>query len=240
MVLNKVLARTLPYAAVKASLKLRIAQGGWQPGTRLPSERELVQEFGCARMTVHRALRELEEEGLIERRQGLGSFVAELHPISNLLRVRDIAEEIAERGHAHATRICSLSSGAADAPTAAAMRLAVGTAVFRAQLVHLENGVPIQFEDRYVNPALAPDLLAHDFTRVTPSFVLFEHAPLTEAEQVVEATLATPALAQRLEVAVGSALLMVSRRTVSQGTVASVARLYHPGARYRLVGSFSV
>ena len=240
MVLNKVLARTLPYAAVKASLKLRIAQGGWQPGTRLPSERELVQEFGCARMTVHRALRELEEEGLIERRQGSGSFVAELHPISNLLRVRDIAEEIAERGHAHATRICGLSSDAADAPTAAAMRLAVGTAVFRAQLVHLENGVPIQFEDRYVNPALAPDLLAHDFTRVTPSFVLFEHAPLTEAEQVVEATLATPALAQRLEVAVGSALLMVSRRTVSQGTVASVARLYHPGARYRLVGSFSV
>jgi len=225
---------------VKASLKQRIAQGGWHPGTRLPSERELVQQFGCARMTVHRALRELEEEGLIERRQGSGSFVAELHPISNLLRVRDIADEIAERGHVHATRVCGLSQDLADAPLAAAMRLGVGAPVFRAQLVHLENGVPIQFEDRHVNPALAPDLLAHDFTRVTPSFVLFEHAPLTEAEQVVEAALATPALARLLEVAVGSALLMVSRRTVSQGTVASVARLYHPGARYRLVGSFSV
>ena len=240
MVPIKALARTLPYAAVKASLKQRIAQGGWQPGTRLPSERELVQEFGCARMTVHRALRELEEEGLIERRQGSGSFVAELHPISNLLRVRDIADEIAERGHVHATHVCAVAQVKADAPLAAAMRLPVGTPVFRAQLVHLENGVPIQFEDRHVNPALAPDLLAHDFTRVTPSFVLFEHAPLTEAEQVVEATLATPALARLLDVAVGSALLMVSRRTVSQGAVASVARLYHPGARYRLVGSFSV
>ena len=72
----------MPYATVKASLRERIARGGWQPGVRLPSERELVQEFGCARMTVHRALRELEEEGLIERRQGSGSFVAELHPIS--------------------------------------------------------------------------------------------------------------------------------------------------------------
>ena len=240
MSMTKPPARTLPYAAVKASLKQRIAQGGWQPGARLPSERELVQQFSCARMTVHRALRELEAEGLIERRQGSGSFVAELHPISNLLRVRDIADEIAERGHVHSTRVCGLSQDAADAPLAAAMRLAVGTPVFRAQLVHLENGVPVQFEDRHVNPALAPDLLAHDFTRVTPSFVLFEHAPLTEAEQVVEATLATPALARLLEVAVGSALLMVSRRTVSQGSVASVARLYHPGARYRLVGSFSV
>lgn len=240
MVPIKALARTLPYAAVKASLKQRIAQGGWQPGTRLPSERELVQEFGCARMTVHRALRELEEEGLIERRQGSGSFVAELHPISNLLRVRDIAEEIGERGHVHTTRVCSVARDTANAATATAMRLARGADVFRVQLVHCENGVPIQFEDRHVNPALAPDLLAHDFTHVTPSFLLFEHAPLTEAEQVVEAIVATTELARLLDVAVGSALLMVSRRTVSQGAVASVARLYHPGARYRLVGRFSV
>jgi len=232
--------RTLPYATIKAALRERIAQGGWQPGVRLPSERELVQTFGCARMTVHRALRELEEEGLIERRQGSGSYVAELHPISNLLQVRDIHDEIRERGHAHTTRVCLVAREKADVRTAAAMRLPRGAAVYHVQLVHFESGVPIQLEDRHVNPALAPDLLARDFTQVTPSFVLFEHAPLTEAEQVIEAVLATPEQAQMLEVAAGSALLMVSRRTVSQGAVASVARLYHPGARYRLIGHFSV
>lgn len=238
--MNSTHGRPSSYAAIKASLRLRIAQGGWMPGARLPSERDLVDEFGCARMTVHRALRELEEEGLIERRQGSGSFVAELTPISNLLRVRPIADEITERGHAHTTRVCSVARVAADAPTAEAMRLRLGAAVYCVQLVHCESGVPIQLEDRYVNPALAPALMTHDFTRVTPSFVLFEQAPLTEAEQVVEAVLATPAQALLLDVAAGSALLLVSRRTVSQGTVASVARLYHPGARYRLVGRFSV
>ena len=232
--------RTLPYEAVKASLRQRIAEGGWQPGARLPSERELVLEFGCARMTVHRALRELEDEGLIERRQGSGSYVAELHPISNLLQVRDIHDEIAERGHAHSTRVWGVAQVRAGAEIATAMRLRKGAAVVRIELVHCENGVPIQLEDRHVNPALAPDLLAQDYTHVTPSHVLFEHAPLTEAEQVVEAVLADAEQARRLEVAVGSALLMVSRRTVSQGAVASVARLYHPGARYRLVGRFSV
>ena len=232
--------RILPYATVKSALRERIARGGWQAGVRLPSERELVQQFGCARMTVHRALRELEEEGLIERRQGSGSYVAELHPISNILQVRDIHEEIRERGHVHSTRVCSVVREKADASTASAMRLARGAAVFRVQLVHLESGVPIQLEDRHVNPALAPDLLERDFTEVTPSFVLFEHAPLTEAEQVVEAVLATAEQAQLLDVAEGSALLMVSRRTVSRGAVASVARLYHPGARYRLIGRFSV
>ena len=128
---------TSPYATVKAALRERIAKGGWQAGTRLPSERELVHEFGCARMTVHRALRELEEEGLIERRQGSGSYVAELHPISNLLQVRDIHDEIRERGHAHATRICQVARARCDAAIAAAMRLRKGAPVFRVQLVHL-------------------------------------------------------------------------------------------------------
>lgn len=233
-------ARPLPYETVKASLRQRIADGGWRPGVRLPSERELVQQFGCARMTVHRALRELEDEGLIERRQGSGSYVAELHPISNLLQVRDIHDEIAERGHVHATRVCSAARERASAEIAQAMRLKKGAAVFRVRLVHLENGVPIQLEDRHVNPALAPDLLAQDFSRVTPSALLFEQVPLTEAEQVVEAVLASDDEARLLEVPVGSALLRVSRRTVSRGAVASVARLLHPGQRFRLVGRFSV
>lgn len=232
--------RTQSYETVKTSIEQRIAAGGWQPGVRLPSERELVQEFGCARMTVHRALRELEAEGLIERRQGSGSYVAELHPISNLLQVRDIHDEIADRGHVHTTQVCCIAREKADPDIAAAMRLRRGSAVFHCQLVHLENGVPIQLEDRHVNAALAPDLLGRDLTRVTPSAVLFEHAPLTEAEQVIEAVLATPDQARLLDVLPGSALLMVSRRTVSQGHVASVARLYHPGTRYRLIGSFSV
>ncbi len=232
--------RRLPSENIKASIRQRIAEGGWQPGMKLPSERELVQQFGCARMTVHHALRELEDEGLIERRQGSGSYVAQLHPISNVLQVRDIHEEIAERGHVHVTRVLSVEREKADAAVAAAMRLRKGAVVFHVRLVHLENGVAIQLEDRHVNPALAPGFMERDFTQVTPSHVLFEHAPLTEAEQVVEAVLADAAQARALDVPIGSALLRVSRRTVSQGAVASVARLYHPGTRYRLLGHFSV
>lgn len=232
--------RRLPSEDIKASIRQRIADGGWQPGMKLPSERELVQQFGCARMTVHHALRELEDEGLIERRQGSGSYVAQLHPISNVLQVRDIHEEIAERGHVHVTRVLGVEKLKATPEIAAAMRLRKGSTVFHVRLVHVENGVPIQLEDRHVNPALAPDFMARDFSQVTPSAVLFAHAPLTEAEQVVEAVLADAEQARALDVPVGSALLMVSRRTVSQGAVASVARLYHPGSRYRLIGHFSV
>jgi GntR family histidine utilization transcriptional repressor len=234
------LPRRPTYQTVKAAIQRRLMEGGWKPGARLPSERELVQEFGCARMTVHRALRELEVEGLIERRQGSGSYVAELHPLSNVLQVRDIREEIAERGRLHTTRVCSVGRERAGTELAEAIRLRRGTVVFRCRLVHLEDGVPIQYEDRHVNPALAPDLLQQDFTHVTLDTVLRGQAPLTQSEQVIEAALATPEQAELLDVLPGSPLLVVTRRTVSQGEVASVARLYHPGERYRLFGSFSV
>lgn len=227
------------YATVKASLRRAIEDGGWKPGMKLPSERQLVEQFGCARMTVRRALDELRGEGLVERRHGSGSYVANLQPISNLLKVRDIHEEIDGRGHKHSSELLRVSRIRAGREMAAAMQLATGTQVFSCRIVHYENGVPIQFEERLVNPELIPDFMDLDLHGKTPSSYLFERAPLTEAEQVVEAVNADTTLAEMLRVAVGSALLLVSRRTLSQGKVASVARLYHPGATFKLVGRFS-
>ncbi len=67
----------------------------------MPSEAELVAQFGVSRMTVNRALRELQAEGLVERVQGVGTFAAQLHRVSSTLTIRDLHEEIAARGHRH-------------------------------------------------------------------------------------------------------------------------------------------
>ena len=82
------------YLKVKTHLREGIASGRWRPGERLPSEAELTETFGVSRMTVNRALRELHQEGMVERVQGVGSFVAELHRIASTLTVRDVHEEI--------------------------------------------------------------------------------------------------------------------------------------------------
>ena len=84
---------------------LLIEAGGWQPGVRLPSERELEARFHCARLTVRRALQELQSEGLVIRRHGSGSYVADLVPISNILTIKDIHREIVDRGHRHDSRV---------------------------------------------------------------------------------------------------------------------------------------
>jgi GntR family histidine utilization transcriptional repressor len=226
------------YEQVKAFVRGRISSGQWKPGDPVPSEAALMQQFGVSRMTVNRGLRELAGEGLVTRVQGSGTRVAQLHRISSRLTIRDIHEEVAERGHVHSTRVLLVAKEKAGAAIARSLGLRTGGAVFHSQLVHLENGVAIQYEDRYVNPAAAPDYLESDFTRVSPTLHLLQHAPLTEASYSIEACLPTAEEARQLGIKRGEPCLAMMRRTVSGANVASVARLVYPGSRYSFAGQF--
>jgi GntR family histidine utilization transcriptional repressor len=226
------------YEQVKAFIKTRISAGTWKPGDPVPSEAALMAQFGISRMTVNRALRELAAEGMVTRVQGSGTRVAELHRISSRLTIRDIHEEVAERGHVHTTRVLKVEAEKASADLAKTLGLRTGARVFHTLLVHLENGVPIQYEDRYVNPAAAPDFLETDFTRTTPTHHLLLHAPLTEASYSIEACLPTAQEAKELGIKRAEPCLAMMRRTVSGAHVASVARLIYPGTRYSFAGQF--
>ena len=226
------------YEQVKAWVKQHIGSGEWKPGDPVPSEAALMQQFGISRMTVNRALRELAAEGLVTRVQGSGTRVAQLHRISSRLTIRDIHEEVVERGHVHTTRVLSAAREKAGAPLAASLGLRAGSQVFHTVLIHMENGVPIQYEDRYVNPAAAPDYLATDFTQTSPTLHLLLHAPLTEASYSIEACLPTAQEARELGIKRSEPCLAMMRRTVSGAHVASVARLIYPGTRYSFAGQF--
>lgn len=226
------------YEQIKSHIRGHIASGAWRPDDPVPSEAALMAKFGLSRMTVNRALRELAAEGLVTRVKGSGTRVAALHPISSQLTIRDIHEEIAERGHVHGTRVILVAAEKAVAEVARKLGLRPGTKVFHTILVHLENGVPIQYEDRHVNPAVAPGYLDVDFTQVTPTHHLLEHAPLTEATYSVEARLPEAGEAKALGIRKHEPCLVMLRRTVSGTAVASIARQVYPGSRYRFAGSF--
>jgi len=227
------------YLKVKNHLREGIASGHWVAGDLLPSEGALVAQFEVSRMTVNRALRELVQEGLIERVQGVGSFVAQLHRISSTLNVRDVHEEIVERGGTHEARVHALTRGKATPQQAAELGLKRGAPVFLSLIVHLENGVAIQCEERAVNPACAPDFLSQDFTRVTPTHYLLEVAPLSEARYMIEAALPGEVEAKLLGINRRDPCLVVKRITYSRGVAVTSVKLTHPGVRYQLQGSFS-
>lgn len=226
------------YEQVKAWIKQHIGSGQWKPGDPVPSEAALMQQFGISRMTVNRALRELMAEGMVTRVQGSGTYVAELHRIASNLTIRDIHEEVRERGHVHTAKVLLAQAERAPTGLARTLGLRANARVFHSVLVHLENGLPIQYEDRYVNPAAAPDYLKTDFTQTTPTHHLLIQAPLTEASYSIEACLPTPEQAKQLGIPKTEPCLVQVRRTVSGAHVASVVRLVYPGSRYSFAGSF--
>ncbi len=224
------------YQQLKESIIERISRGELKPRDRVPSENDLVVAAGVSRMTANRALRELTDEGYVERVAGVGTFVAELKAASHLLEVRNIADEIAHRGRLHSAAVLAQTAECAQADVAEALGIEPGGEIFRLLVVHRENGAPIQLEDRSVLASFAPDCLKVDFTRTTPSAWLSRIAPLQEAEHRVRAVIPDETVRRHLAMDEGEPCLLVIRRTWADRKAVSFARLWHPGGRFELTG----
>lgn len=225
------------YERVKQLIVSQIKVGRWREGDQIPSENQLVNALGLSRMTINRALRDLTAEGVLNRVMGVGTFVAPTKAASPLFEVKNIADEISERGHRHRTEVVFVR--AEDADTAhPLLGNDLSGKVFHSLIVHFEDDVPIQLEDRYVNPAEAPQYLEQDFTAQTPNTYLSEVAPLERGEHVVEAVLAGAEECRLLDIARSEPCLLIRRRTWSRSGLVSAARLIHPGSRSRLEGTF--
>ncbi|MGI2104334.1 histidine utilization repressor [Shewanella frigidimarina] len=224
------------FSQIKQFILSRIETGEWQENDRVPSENQLTELFACSRMTARRALTELVESGVLERTQGVGTFVAGLKSQSSLLAIRNIADEIKDRGHGYSVNQLELTQIEASTAVANALGLELGSPVFYSVLVHCEQSLPLQVEERYVNPLLVPDYLQQDFSSHTPHEYLSAVAPLTEAKHTVEAIMANELLQQRLAIAATEPCLQILRRTWSRQGVVSFARLVHPGSKFKLGG----
>jgi GntR family histidine utilization transcriptional repressor len=226
------------FERIKRYILENIHNGHWQEGAAVPPELGLAKSFGVSRMTVNRAMRELAAEGILNRVQGSGTFVAGQKVQSTLVEIKSIADEIRARGHQHRSELYLLERTRADAARAAAFGLAPGKPLFHSVIVHLENDVPIQVEDRWVQAALAPDYLQIDFARTTPNEYLMRVAPLQAVAYRIEALPAPRDIAEMLQISADAPCLVLHRSTRAHGQVASLATMWHPGARYQFAGGW--
>ncbi|SCK14598.1 histidine utilization repressor [Vogesella sp. LIG4] len=223
------------YAQIKNYVRKQIESGVWPNGSLIPSEHDLVKQFSVSRMTVHRALRELTAEQVLTRIQGAGTFVSAQKYQSTLIEIKSIAEEIKNRGDVHSSEVLILEC-TDDSKALAALGLPAGPA-FHSRIVHYENEVPIQLEDRYVNPKLYPHYLEQNFTLITPNEYMTREAPLQRAEYVITATMPDATVRHRLRMDIGTPCLVLHRRTWAHNQVATDVTLWHPGTRYQFSGS---
>jgi len=227
------------YQQIKDSIREKIRSGHWLPGHKIPSEHTLVTDLGVSRMTVHRALRGLTRDGYLERVHGLGTFVNEPSSVASLIELRNIADEIRARGKTYRGEVRELREVVATEALAVRMELSPGSRLFHIVLCHYQDEIPIQIEDRYINPALAPEFMNVDFASTTPSEYLIGLFWPDEMEHVVQAILPDEQMCDMLAIEPIEPCLRMQRRTWRKNAVVTLATLIYPGSRYDLAARYS-
>jgi GntR family histidine utilization transcriptional repressor len=228
------------YQQIKNTIKQKIRSGAWKAGQKLPSENNLVEVLAVSRMTIHRALRELTQEGLINRVHGLGSFVAEVPRHASLIELKDIAIEIEQSGRQHRSQLLALVSEEASPEVAEQMQLLAAAPVYYYEAIHFQDDIPIQLESRYVSPDLVPDFLQQDFSRTTSTSYLLKQFQPDEMEHIVSAVLPDEQERQSLLIEPGEPCLQLSRRTWKNTRVVTHVIMTYPSSRYDLGARYAI
>lgn len=215
------------YRDVKADILAQITQGTLAPGSAMPNEVDLAETYGCARATVNRAMRELAEEGIIERRRKAGTRVR-MAPIRRArFAIPIVRKEIEDRGAEYRYALVRREVETASEWLRARLSLPEAAKVLRLTCMHYADGVPYQHEDRWINLAVSPSAEQGDFTKVGPNEWLVAAVPFSNAEISFQAVQADVTLAEHLGCAVGDALFQAERSTWWEGKAVTFVRLTH-------------
>lgn len=224
--------RPATWRAVHDEVVRRITAREWRSGQLIPGEVALAREFGVARATVNRALREVAEAGLLDRRRRAGTRVAN-HPVHRAtLRIPILRREVEAAGGVYGYRLLSRDRAAPPAEVAARMRLDPAAALLRVRSLHQADGQPFAHEDRWIHEAAAPDVAEADFSAVSANEWLVRNAPFTDGALSLSAVAAEGEAAEVLSAERGAPLLMVERVTWNGAQPITFVRLTHaPGRR---------
>ena len=241
------------YQRIKNAILDNIHSGKWQAGNAISTEMALAEEFGVSRMTVNRALKELSEERVLERRQGSGTFVAQQQFNHTFVEVRNIAQDLKSANRDYQAHVVSKRAitasmlddemrGKFDLDTAVVSSDSEDTCIseiavlYEVKIVHFADGQPIQFEERWVDAKKVPQFLEQDFSVVNTSDYLIAKSPLERGSYTIRAVAAPDEIANALQVAPQSPTLVLRRQTYSAGRVLTFVKMWHAGDRYQFTG----
>jgi len=228
------------YKIVEDHVTARIRSGEWKPRQRIPSEKALGESVRVSRITVTRALNRLVDSGLLIRIPGVGTFVAEPRAHFGLVTIDNISDEIRSRGHVHSSRVKVLKEIVPPTDIVGLMELSPNQEVYHSVIVHSDNSVPVQIEERYVLPDIAPDYIKLPYGMLTTFEYLRGIAEVTEVEQTVRSIRPTPQICEDLKIPPDEACLFMRRRTWCGDSVTTISLLTHPGSRFEISGRFDI
>lgn len=183
-------SREPSYYQIKRALLRRIESGEWTPGTRMPTEQELQEQFGVSRGTVRRALDELVFEGRIRRRSGKGTFVRELPAPVQTQRIMPFSEQVRQLGLRPSTQVLSaemIPANQVEDTVRRSFGLGPEDAVIRIRRLHLGDGQPLSLQTVYLLPELCPGILEQDLSRLSPLYAGYGRT-IHHADELIRVT----------------------------------------------------
>lgn len=237
------------YQRIKNAILDNIHSGKWQAGKAISTELALAAEFGVSRMTVNRALKELSEERVLERRQGSGTFVAQQQFNHTFVEVRNIAQDLKSANRDYKAKVVSKRAVTAgmlddelrrkfdiDSEQVNADSDTDTPVLYEVKIIHFADGEPIQFEERWVDAKKVPKFIEQDFSVVNTSDYLIAKSPLERGSYTIRALAAPDEIASFLQIAPQSPTLVLRRQTYSAGQVVTFVKMWHAGDRYQFSG----
>jgi GntR family transcriptional regulator len=226
------------YAQVESVIIGRISNGSLPPGTRLPSEDNLVEEYAVSRTTIRAAIQSLVQRGLVEIRRGKGTFVTHPKITQELTELTGFVEDMQALGRHATAKVLDQQVVAANQVVSRQLALPQGTPVVRIQRVRLADGMPLSFDETYLPKGLGEKVMA-DNLETEPIFSLLEQkysTPLVAAEYRLEAVSADTTTATALCIGVGSPIFLIERTSYSIGhRPVDYEKLHYRGDRIRFV-----
>ncbi|MDV7341498.1 UTRA domain-containing protein [Terasakiella sp. A23] len=207
----------------------------WMPGETIPGEEALAVTYGCSRMTVNRAIRELAAKGIVERRRKAGTRVMAQPDRSAKICISVVRKEVESRGARYRYVLLERDVVVPNDGVRAKLAIKQGQKALHLRCLHFADEVPFQYEERWINLQRVPKAEEQDFHEKNPNEWLIAEEPFLEAEHVFSAQLADGQLAELLNVKEGSPLFVVERRTWQGDDTITSVKLSYPGDSYKLV-----
>jgi GntR family transcriptional regulator len=201
--------RTPAYKRIQSAIRDRIVSASLKPGDAVASERELAKTHKVSLMTARHALASLEQEGIVERRLGAGTFVAV--PKIHFNKLMSYTEQMSSRGLAPRSRVLVAKVIEGEPEVAARLGLPATSRVLKIQRLRLRDEEPFALETCYLAAADFPDLASSPLGR-TSLFAILEHeyeTKLAYADEEVDATSADANIAELLSVPRGASVLRI-------------------------------
>lgn len=203
----------LSWKEVRDKIRASILDRTYAPGDKLPRDADIAETFGCARSTVQRAMRDLSDAGLVERKRKGGTHVRTDPVTRATLDIPITRREVERRGSVYGYQLIDQSVGAASHEVVRKFEQTEPTEMMRVQALHLADHKPHIFEDRWICTGTVPEILDVDLSRESANEWLVRNKPYTRFDLRFYAISADTETAEILDIEKDSALLVIERTT---------------------------